>query len=552
MVDVGLSFADSQQNSIRPAVDLWKSLPIQNEGRVKPLDTFSRETLKQIYGKDVYKNLQAVMVILSWLVIPEFWDKTKLFFIDDYQIKSSLDLDIKQSRFRFLDLQKNKKLALQLLELQSLKDREASLNTYFKKIQKIEKQLILYDLVKSGFLLRFEPSLKEAQWHNLLDMTKAVQLQFKLVISSYIKVISQHINSLNLQKTHIKNIKTDKQALERFKKEMQSFKKLTFKQANFKPNKIQAEVFYNSFKPFKQAYIFYFLFLLLALITHIFKKPQIFKWIVLVAVIGFVCHSLGLVLRSYIMSRPPVSNMYETVLWVPWVAVLAGFIFYIRSFKITFIASLLLAGFCLLLTSLAPEILDSSMQPLEAVLNSTFWLSTHVVIITMSYAFFFLAFVLGDISLLSYLIYKPSTNLQQSFKTMNYSIYRSLQWGIVLLAGGTILGAIWADLSWGRFWAWDPKESWALISLLAYLALLHAKLVGWLLDFGMAMGAVLMFFTVIMAWYGVNFILGAGLHSYGFGHGGAEYVLGFFVLHLILCAVVTLKKFKMISFFKTD
>ena len=180
-------------------------------------------------------------------------------------------------------------------------------------------------------------------------------------------------------------------------------------------------------------------------------------------------------------------------------------------------------------------------NPLEAVLRSSFWLTTHVLTITVSYSFFFLAFVLGDMALISYL-----TNKRDSLsfvQKMFQPIYRSIQWGVVFLAGGTILGGIWADYSWGRFWGWDPKESWALISLLAYLALLHGKLIGWVSAFNLALFSVLIFFLVIMAWYGVNFVLGAGLHSYGFGSGGVEYVLAFLGLHIILCALALRKKY---------
>ncbi|MCB0379328.1 MAG: cytochrome c biogenesis protein CcsA [Bdellovibrionales bacterium] len=101
------------------------------------------------------------------------------------------------------------------------------------------------------------------------------------------------------------------------------------------------------------------------------------------------------------------------------------------------------------------------------------------------------------------------------------------------MAAGTILGGVWADYSWGRFWGWDPKETWAFIALMGYLALLHARLVGWVKDFGILAGSVVSFSLVIMAWYGVNFVLGAGLHSYGFGAGGVEYVSAFVGLHII-------------------
>ena len=104
------------------------------------------------------------------------------------------------------------------------------------------------------------------------------------------------------------------------------------------------------------------------------------------------------------------------------------------------------------------------------------------------------------------------------------------------MAAGTILGGVWADYSWGRFWGWDPKETWAFIALMGYLAILHARLTGVLKDIGTLAGAVVAFSLVIMAWYGVNFVLGAGLHSYGFGAGGSEYVYAFVGAHLIFVA----------------
>ena len=106
------------------------------------------------------------------------------------------------------------------------------------------------------------------------------------------------------------------------------------------------------------------------------------------------------------------------------------------------------------------------------------------------------------------------------------------------MAAGTILGGVWADYSWGRFWGWDPKETWALIALLGYLAILHGRLVGLVKDFGMVVWSIVTFSLVIMAWYGVNYVLGAGLHSYGFGAGGVEYVTGFVFVHVLFVIYV--------------
>jgi hypothetical protein len=119
---------------------------------------------------------------------------------------------------------------------------------------------------------------------------------------------------------------------------------------------------------------------------------------------------------------------------------------------------------------------------------------------------------------------------------MHFWLYRVLQLGVILLAAGTILGGVWANYSWGRFWGWDPKETWALIALLCYILTLHGRLAGWWTQFGLVVASVVCFLAVLMAWYGVNFVLGKGLHSYGFGIGGENYVVSFVIADLLFVA----------------
>jgi ABC-type transport system involved in cytochrome c biogenesis permease subunit len=121
-------------------------------------------------------------------------------------------------------------------------------------------------------------------------------------------------------------------------------------------------------------------------------------------------------------------------------------------------------------------------------------------------------------------------------------LYRCLQIGVLLLAAGVILGGVWANYSWGRFWDWDPKETWALIALLSYVILLHGRLGGWWGGYGLAVGSIACFLTILMAWYGVNFVLGKGLHSYGFGNGGQLYVGLFALLELLLIIFALIRR----------
>ncbi|QGJ71521.1 putative cytochrome C-type biogenesis protein [Planctomycetales bacterium 10988] len=174
------------------------------------------------------------------------------------------------------------------------------------------------------------------------------------------------------------------------------------------------------------------------------------------------------------------------------------------------------------------SVLDGNFKALQPVLRDNFWLAIHVITIVSSYAAGMLAWGLGNISLGYFLFGKYRDPVKAGAKRrppasctpLSQYIYKSMQVAVLLLAAGTILGGLWADVSWGRFWGWDPKEVWALISLLVYLAILHGRFVNWFGSFGLAAGSVLGASAIIMSWYGVNFVLGAGLHSYGFGNGG--------------------------------
>ncbi len=513
----------------------WKSLAIQHNGRVKPFDTFSREILKTIYGRESFEKRSAIDVILSWLIIPDHWEKKPFLLIEKGDLKKSLGLDTTLKRFSPEDLKTNQKLILQLTELQSLRQKKEPLDDYFKSLESLEKKLRLYESIKTSWLLRISPTQGQKQWLSPSEMQGDSLKRFQKVIANYIQFISKKVEGGKKSEKHLEDLKIS----------LEEFKSSAFVGGQsqwYQEAKIQAEIFYNEFKPFKVAALFYLLFLVVVSALFLIKRVPLMFWSLPLVVFGFLSHGFGMFLRSYIMSRPPVSDMYETVLWVPWIALIAGFIFYLQKSRLVFIASVILAFFCLFLINTAPQVLDGRLQPLEAVLRSSFWLSTHVLIITMSYSFFFLAFVLGDMGLIYYIFHK--SDKLKLVKKMFQPIYRSLQWGVILLTAGTILGAIWADYSWGRFWGWDPKESWALISLLSYLALLHGRFIGLVKPLSFSVASVLMFFLVVMAWYGVNFILGKGLHSYGFGFGGLEYVGGFFAVHIVLCGVVALQYFK--------
>jgi ABC-type transport system involved in cytochrome c biogenesis permease subunit len=219
--------------------------------------------------------------------------------------------------------------------------------------------------------------------------------------------------------------------------------------------------------------------------------------------------------------------MYESVVYVGLGVMLLG-MFYAGICRQRYIlaAAAAVATVTLILADNCPVVLDASVRPLPPVLRTNFWLVAHVMTITLSYAAFALALGISNITLGYFL---AGAGEHTAVDALTSFTCRTMQVGVLLLAAGTVLGGVWADTSWGRFWGWDPKEVWALVTLLGYLAVLHARDAGWLRPFGLAASGALSFALVVMAWYGVNFVLGVGLHSYGFGGGGTRFV-GLFLL----------------------
>lgn len=523
-----------------------KPLPVQNRGRVQPFDTFARDSLRFVYGKTQFNKRPAVDVLMSWMLLPEHWNETEFVQVRDSVLRKTLQLDLKKTLFSPKTLLENKNFIQEVAELRIRQQDKEPLDDYFKSVQKLENRLLIYQAFQRGEIPGWFPSSVQGSdnkgsaegesWLPLGRLKEGSEEQklFQRIILSYVSAVSlQEQSSAQVVKAR-QDLQT---TVDRFQQQL----KLKYPSYEKHLSQVSTELHYNNLNPFRFSWIFYLFGFLLLFLNFLFRKKVIFYISLFVFASAFFMQGYGMLLRSLIMERPPVTNMYETVIWVPWVAVILGTVLWWRQKVFTvFACACAVALFCLLLADSAPTLLDGGLEPLEAVLRSNFWLTTHVLVITMSYSAFFLAFAIGDVLLFLFLRDRKKGVDQEKVRLHVKCIDRSIQVGVVLLAAGTILGGVWADYSWGRFWGWDPKETWALISLLGYLVLLHGRLVGWIKEFGMAVGSVLTFFLIVMAWYGVNYVLGQGLHSYGFGSGGVEYVAGFALLHLIYVLLVFL------------
>ena len=281
---------------------------------------------------------------------------------------------------------------------------------------------------------------------------------------------------------------------------------------------LDLELLYNRVDAFYRAQIFYglaFLVCLLGLMTGNRFLSRAALWGVVLALIP---HTLGIVWRMMIMGRPPMTNLYATFLFVSWMCVVLGL--FVEWLQRNSLGTLLCssAGLILLLVAGRFSSQGDTLGVVVAVLDSNFWLATHVVTITMGYAGCFAAGLVGHLYLLQALR-KPLHDA--SLQSIARAIYGLLAFGLIFSFLGTMLGGVWADQSWGRFWGWDPKENGALLIVLWCAILFHARIAGMVGPLGVAAGSVLGVIVVLMAWLGIN-LLGVGLHSYGFTSGLAR------------------------------
>ncbi len=511
-----------------------EQVPILNKGRYKPLSTFAGESMKTITGKWNYEGYEPLNLLFS-MITNHDWTHAEAIKVGFQPLKEELGLPLDKNRFSFetlVNIEKFQTLADQVIQKS---ESNQDLTPLENHVGELIHKLNLFNSIISTRALTLVPrpgappadaEEEEAGWLPVnqptgysAEVQSEIQNEFSALITAY----------------KAQNPTAFTQASARLKALLANLNPQRYYPTG---DKIGMEIHYYDFRPFLNSWILYLIGAILFGISLYFIRFQKLYWVAFGAVIlGFLFHTYGMLLRSLISGRAPVSNMYESVVWVGWGIILFAMIMemiYRRRWFIT-IASVLGVGM-LILADILP--FESNIEPLVPVLRSNYWLIIHVLTITLSYSIFALAMGLAHVILFVY-FFKP--NRKDILQELSLFLYRSIQVGVVLLAAGTILGGVWAAESWGRFWGWDPKETWALISLLGYLAILHSRYTGWLKDFGTAVCSILAFQLILMTWYGVNFVLATGLHSYGFGTGGGGYVITYLLIEGLFLAGVAYK-----------
>ena len=491
-------------------------LPVHHNGRLKPLDTLAREVMMFINGSYSRFSVHAVQAYLA-LTRYESAGYVEAVELRDVQLRQELGF-LKEKRFYSLvELQNTQLLAMSEPIQKKQQQNAKSLNSHDKAVLEVLQQASLLSEVISG------QHIMQSADYTFLDNNHGSQDSAQGMNANVQEEIKKYFQSLSQPADAQKQAAQSLIALVRSQKTPELFQHSL--------EKMETEVFFNNAQFFLWssilALVFGFCFFM-----PLFKNKISFRITSFLYAIPMLLLIIGLAFRIYITRFAPVTNMYSTMIWVALGVIVFSFLLFVlyKNYVIPGL-TLIASGLMLMLTYQIPLILSPDLDPIVAVLRNNFWLSTHVTTITISYAAFTIAMVLGNVALVRLWLYKDN---EAFFKEYAHYAYRMIQLGCFLLTMGIILGGIWADYSWGRFWGWDPKETWALIADLGFLAIMHSRLVGWTTPFSLLAWSPVAYLLVVMAWYGVNFVLAAGLHSYGFSSGGAAAMAIFVALQILL------------------
>lgn len=494
-------------------------LVIQDEGgRMKPVNTFSSELLRKVSKSDTYGNMNADQVFLSMIQFPRVWFEVPLIYLkrgnDSIRKIIGIEKTDKYAPFiKFFDQKGNYKLSPYLDEAY----KAAVPNQFQKDFIETDKKVNLLNAALSGSILRIFPVPNDAnnKWISYLEIDRS---NIKGMDSTFTKnVLPLYLNTLD--SAHVKKDYTNANF---YLQSMENYQKKYGSAVRPSEDKIKAEITYNQYDVFKKLFYWYMLsgvLMLVVTILQIFFENKFLRILnnVFHAAIAlfFVLHTAGLAARWYISGHAPWSDAYESMIYVAWATMFFTLAFDRKS-KLTVASGTFVASMILMIAHW--NWMDPSIANLQPVLNS-YWLMIHVAVIVASYGPFALAMVLGIVALflMIFTTEKNKEKMNLNIQEITYINELALTIGLVMLTIGNFLGGQWANESWGRYWGWDPKETWALISIMLYAFVIHARFVPalrgkWVYN----LMSVLAFYSILMTYFGVNFYL-TGLHSYASG-----------------------------------
>ena len=536
---IGSAFSAETNNKAidRDHAEKFGHLIVQSfDGRFQPVHTLAIDAMHKISRQDKFDlpgkgEMDDMQAFMDMFMDPEYWKGQKIIYMRDKVVRERLGIKDTYAAFNdFFDEKGNYKLG-EYAET-AFRKKQGEQNTFDKEIIKIDERINVCMMVFQGSMLKIfpDPNSTNNKWVSWSDtaafrplggILKIINDDLKLPNFTYNSILNEYFTQvLDATKTGDYS-KADK---------ILGYIEGIQRQSNISDilpseTKVNLEIYYNKANIFvflRNVYgVLSFILLILAFAENLRTKKS--KWIsrllnVFIGLLGiaFLYHTYGMGLRWYLSGHAPWSNGYEALLLVAWGGILAGFTF-VRYSKITVAATAVLA-FSMLMTA-GHSSYDPQLTNLVPVLKS-YWLIIHVAAITISYGFLGLGFFLGVMNMFLYIFKtkKKAERFNLLIKELTFINEMNLSVGLALATLGTFLGGIWANESWGRYWGWDAKETWALVIVIVYALILHLRLVPKFKGtFIFNVSSIVAFGSVLMTFIGVNYYLSKGLHSYGAG-----------------------------------
>ncbi|MFP3941939.1 MAG: cytochrome c biogenesis protein, partial [Thermoanaerobaculia bacterium] len=483
------------------AVAALTTLPVQHDGRVMPLDTVAREGVWQVTGsRGGFWGLDATTLALAWGFHPEAWASQPVVLLESEELAVAAGLPPGASHASFreaLDSPAVRSLITRARQAEAAG--EGKLPPDLQAARKLEDRLLWFQsfLTRSILAVRPPDGAPAERWRGLPSSVDTVE-------------------------------------------ELASWYRATAAQApeGWPPaDGMEQEVLYNRVQPTRLSWWILLPATGVSMLAFA-RKGRASRWLDRLAAAGLLAGvavmSWGIVARWQVADRIPASNMYESLLFLGWgVGLFALIAAAILKNRLVIFNAAAMAALTMALADLLP--IDPFIHPMAPVLSGTPWLAIHVPIIMVSYSVLALGVLIAHLQI-GIEIFRPRR--RDAAVRMNDLLYWYMHVGAILLVAGILTGSVWAASSWGRYWGWDPKEVWSLIAFFAYMAILHGRFDRIVGPFGVAAASIVAFWTILMTYIGVNYVLSAGLHSYGFGSGGVvEWMAGIAALEAVFIGV---------------
>ena len=507
-----LSYAKGSASTAQKFAGLMVQAPM---GRMEPVDSLNAELLYKLHGSLSFEGLDKNQVIMGMLSRPELWRDAKLMKIKSPKLKDLLGMQRSEKYAAFSDafVGSNQYKLKEAVE-QSNRINPNQRGTFEREVITMDEKLNVIYMVFYGNLFKIYPLENDPSnaWYNPLKAMDKFAGKAKIAVEKMTRGLIDTIGA------------EDWAGANRMIEQIRNYQYRYGKALIPSQSKIEAEFFYNTLNLFPRLVGIYMILGMLLLIAGFAqivanRKGGVFTWIQRIAVVTvfllFLAHTFGLGLRWYISGHAPWSDSYESLLYISWSAMLAGIIFFRRSLLVLS-ATIVVAGIFMFTAHLSH--INPQITNLVPVLKS-YWLTIHVSIITASYGFLGLGAVISYIVLLLFIL--RNTEKRPHIDKAIYGLMAvneaALIIGLAMLTVGNFLGGVWANESWGRYWGWDPKETWAYVSIVVYTFVLHLRLVKRLdKPYVLAAASFVAFASILMTYFGVNFYL-SGMHSYATG-----------------------------------